>query len=312
MSTQEYQEPIYRALEVPLTLDISPLSFFLYRQGVDHKVSEESGRQVLWLGHPDQIDPVRQLYHDWQSGQLDLAPPPVRTNPISISALISTVRHMPWTSYPLTFLLLTISILVTLVAKFGQNWTLVAALNFVPLQFVPSAQGMMMYFSSLSLLLEQQAYWRLLTPVFLHFSLMHLVFNMLWLFDLGRRIEVRLGGFYLLVLFILTGVASNLSQYFFGGETTIFGGGSGVIYGLLGYCMVREKLDKSCQFGIFPAIYGFMLVFLLIGYTGILDSLLGGGIANSAHTGGLLSGAVLGAVTALFNRCARRSSKKHK
>ncbi len=286
----------YRAVEVSVEHDLSALSFFLYRQGIPHKVTEEAGVQVIWTVDPSLVTKIQQLYNDWRSGLLQLEPAPRRKS-VSLRELSSKVS---WRKYPITLVFLAACVLVAVISEFGQSISLVSNLSFVPFKFVPDSSGGSLYFSSLSTAMEQGQYWRLITPVFLHFNLLHLVFNMLWLFDIGKRIEARQGGGHLVLLILTTGLVSNFVQYFWGGGAALFGGFSGVIYGLLGYCMLRERLDKTCRFGILPAIYGFMLFFLAIGYTGVLDVMLGGSIANAAHTGGLLAGALIGGLAGIL------------
>lgn len=76
-------------------------------------------------------------------------------------------------------------------------------------------------------------WWRLLTPMFIHFGIGHIVFNMMWLFQLGSMIESAQGSGRFLLLIVAFAIASNLAQYAMKGP--FFGGMSGVNYGLIGY-----------------------------------------------------------------------------
>jgi GlpG protein len=82
-----------------------------------------------------------------------------------------------------------------------------------------------------------------------------------------------------------------MTQYFFSGPS-LFGGLSGVIYGMLGYCMIIELETKSYRYGLPPAIYLFMIIWLLLGFMGILTLFGFGNVANFAHLGGLISGII--------------------
>ena len=84
-------------------------------------------------------------------------------------------------------------------------------------------------------------YWRLLTPIFLHFGWLHIVFNCLWLWELGALIELRLGTIVLLLLVLSSGIGSNYAQFLDSGPS-LFGGMSGVVYALLGVCWVYNSL----------------------------------------------------------------------
>lgn len=129
--------------------------------------------------------------------------------------------------------------------------------------------------------------WRLFTPMFLHFSLLHILFNMLWLIDLGVLIENRHGRFRLLLLILVISLVSNLGQYIWA-LSPYFGGMSGVVYGLLGYLWVFGRLNPDNEIQLNPTIVIFMLGWFVLCWTGLL-----GPIANMAHTVGLLMGMFL-------------------
>ena len=147
--------------------------------------------------------------------------------------------------------------------------------------------------------------WRLVNPIFVHFGLMHFVFNGLWLSLLGGRIETLLGPVHLLLLVLVSAVISNMAQFVWTGSVA-FGGMSGVIYALLGYIWIRNLLAPHPILALPKELIGFMLFWLLFCMTGVLGFLLGVGIANAAHFGGLIVGMLLGLIFGLVGTVRTR------
>lgn len=195
--------------------------------------------------------------------------------------LFAALRPVPVTS---GLLLLSIAGFFLVYLDMPLSW--VSGLTYLPFSIDrggPSFDGM------------HGEYWRLVTPVFLHFSWLHIVFNALWTWEFGHRIERTLGSGWLLFLFLAIAVISNTSQFSAGGPS-IFGGMSGVVYGLLGFSWVGARLQPRWLFAPPPGLMLFMIGWLLICLFGIVEVLGFGAIANAAHVGGLLAGAALGAI----------------
>ena len=152
--------------------------------------------------------------------------------------------------------------------------------------------------------LQQGEFWRLLTPIFLHFGLAHLAFNVLWLAILGSRIEQLSGSVHLLMVVVVSGVFSNMIQSGWGGSA-MFGGMSGVVYALLGYIWVKGRFVPEPALQLPPGVLGFMLIWLLVGMSGVMEVILGVGIANGAHFGGFAIGLLLGLVFGLLSAAKR-------
>lgn len=130
--------------------------------------------------------------------------------------------------------------------------------------------------------------WRLLTPIFIHFTILHIIFNMMWLNLFGNMIEKKDGTFLFACMVLVFGIASNLGQYFM--VSPSFGGMSGVNYGLFGYIWIRSRHEPSSDMFIDKGTVVLLVVWFLLGYTGFMN------IANTAHAVGLFLGLLWGTI----------------
>ncbi|WP_371187962.1 rhomboid family intramembrane serine protease GlpG [Thalassotalea maritima] len=126
--------------------------------------------------------------------------------------------------------------------------------------------------------------WRLITPALFHFSLLHIAFNTMWWWYLGGQIERKFGSLCLLSLFAFSALASNTGQFLVSGE--YFGGLSGVVYAVFGFVWIYGYLNPDRGIELSRPIIGFMLFWLVLGFTGLLPL----NVANTAHLLGLISG----------------------
>ena len=130
--------------------------------------------------------------------------------------------------------------------------------------------------------------WRLITPIFLHFGLMHIVFNLMWTQQLGMQIEFRMGTAKFLGMVLAIAILSNFAQ-FISDHHQYFGGMSGVVYGLFGYIWVKGKLEPESGFYMPQQTVIMMLAWFVICFMGWV-----GNIANWAHGVGLVTGIAFG------------------
>lgn len=129
--------------------------------------------------------------------------------------------------------------------------------------------------------------WRFITPMFLHFGFIHIIFNMMALHSLGRIVETKLGFKSYLALTMIISVLCNVGQYIVSGPT--FGGMSGVLYGLFGFLWIRGKYDPSFGVRLTNQSVQMMIFFFVACLVGLIPN-----IANTAHTVGLVSGGIWG------------------
>jgi GlpG protein len=278
-------------LRLPLAVDLSGFVQLLQRMQVPHRVSEEAGEQVLWV--PANIsDDVRVLYERYPQGdpeqKLDIPVAQSTRRPNFASQL----RHGKATA---TVLLL--SLVVGALTLLGDNLTTLRWLTFLDFRVV----GEYIHFVPLADSLAAGQWWRLVTPMLIHFGILHLAMNGMWYWELGRRIESRQGSVNLIGLTLLFSLVSNYAQYLFSGPT-LFGGLSGVLYGLLGHCWIFQVLSPNSASRLPRGVLAMMLIWLLLCLSGLVSMIGFGEIANAAHVGGLLVGCLTGLLGGLYNR----------
>eukprot|EP01133_Synstelium_polycarpum_P010301 gene10301-12009_t len=259
---------------------------------VPHRVSEEAGEQVLWV--PDSIsEDVKVLYQRFPAGdpdqQLDI---PEQATSTRRPGFAQQLRHSP-----VTALVLLLSIIVGAVTLLGDNLQAMSWLTFLPF----SVAGEYIRFTPLTDSLASGQWWRLVTPMLIHFGILHLAMNGMWYWELGRRIELRQGSINLLGLTLLFSLVSNYAQYYFGGPG-LFGGLSGVLYGLLGHCWIYQWVSPNPMYRLPRGVLVMMLVWLVLCLSGLVSMIGFGEIANAAHVGGLVMGCLTGLLGGLYSR----------
>jgi len=141
-------------------------------------------------------------------------------------------------------------------------------------------------------------WWVLITAIFLHGGLLHIVFNMLWIRDLAPQTEMIFGSQGLVSIFILSGIAGNLVAIFSPYVLNlILGlrlpfmpviGASGAVFGLMG-AMIAFGRKRGGIFGrqLVRQLGLWALILIVMGF-------LLPGISNAAHIGGFVGGFLIG------------------
>jgi GlpG protein len=129
-------------------------------------------------------------------------------------------------------------------------------------------------------------FWRVVSPIFLHVNVMHLTFNMIMIYQLGQLIESRLGSAKFLSMVLVIAAISNFAEFLF--HTPLFGGMSGVNYGLFGYCWIKGRIEPEGGFALNPQAVTMMLVWFVLCVVGVIPN-----VANWVHGAGLATGIIM-------------------
>jgi Uncharacterized membrane protein (homolog of Drosophila rhomboid) len=135
--------------------------------------------------------------------------------------------------------------------------------------------------------ISQGQYWRLVTPMFIHFGVMHIAFNGALFWALGSAMEKVHSKIGLIIIIGVISISSNISQYLMSGP--FFGGLSGVVYGLFAFAWLQHRLNPYYPIGIPDQTAKALIIWFFICLSGVLK-FVGIHVANTAHFIGIVSG----------------------
>jgi len=297
------------------------LTDILYVQGIKSHYEPAEGAWSIWVYDEDRVSLARELLSRFQSNpnQPDFAEAETAARKLRNTAIANERRlrkniidvRSQWTNpsphRPVTMFLIAVCVLVAFVTNFGDN---PAENKIIQKLLITSFEqhGNHIYWSPLLSRhsdIRNGEVWRVVTPIFIHFGVMHLFMNMMALHSLAGLIEMVRGSWRLALFILFLAVTSNLAQYAWAGSPS-FGGISGVVFGLFGYAWMKSRFQPEMGMRIDPTSVTMMLFFLILCMTGVL-----GPIANAAHLAGLVGGVVVGFMPIAWRQVFGRRPKTH-
>ncbi|MFJ8063400.1 rhomboid family intramembrane serine protease [Psychrobacillus sp. NPDC096426] len=140
-----------------------------------------------------------------------------------------------------------------------------------------------------NLLISEGEYWRLVTPMFLHATFFHLLFNMFSLFLFGPELEQIAGKARFLTIYLLSGLVGNIATYLIHDWNYVSVGASGAIYGILGAFGALVYYTRNFM----PQLKQIIVPIIVIG---VIMTFLQPHINATAHIAGLITGFVFGII----------------
>ena len=281
------------ALSIGLETDLRPFSRLLASQGIRHRISEESGKQVLWVESEAVADAVRRAFEQWRQqpellNELNQQWEAQATNARPVYGALNGVFRQIY-SMPITATLTLLCLLVAVISVLGSQVGRVEFL-FYPLL---DPRGLLPLLADIDSLSDAL---RTLTPMFLHFGELHLVFNLLWFWYFGKQLEPIHPRWLFLLVIVLLSFISNTAQYL-ALEYNNFGGISGVLFGLVGYAWIIHSLMPLSRVDLNNTMFAAFVVIMVL-----MEIFAGSYVATAAHVGGLIAGLLLGLVVVAYYR----------
>jgi rhomboid protease GluP len=203
---------------------------------------------------------------------------------------VQRVEPPPWLRRQST------SMIVTQVL-FGINVAVFLGMLFAGVSILdnPSGQHLVQWGANFGPYTLSGQYWRLLTCVFVHGSLLHIAFNMWCLWDLGALAESLYGHWTFAVVYLLAGVGGSLGSVIWN-PNVLSVGASGAIFGIAGaliasFYLGEFSLPRAAVMGTLRSVVTF------VGYNLVFGAFMSR-VDNAAHVGGLVTGLILGALIA--------------
>jgi len=181
---------------------------------------------------------------------------------------------------------------------------LILLLSFVP-YFMINQQGLLAinnWFMPVNgrELLSLDHFWQIWTPIFIHYTPLHLLTNVYLWWYFASKIENH-NRLELLLLLVLIGGAANIGQWLVTGPK--FGGLSGLAYGLMGYLWLLDHFAKQKKYHLDNKLVLLMLLMIPLGATQWF-----GKFADFAHISGLAIGCFLACVLIIRKKILNTNS----
>jgi GlpG protein len=269
---------------------------YLLTEGISAQFDRDQDVWVVWVREENQVELAQRILEEYRQQPSDpkyvgarrraeqLRSEAVRQRTAAARRTIDMRRR--WSQplsrrAPLVLVLIGLSIFASLATRFGNDSRsgLLHTLMFADMRPTIPPQP-----SDPLDAIRHGQFWRMITPIFLHGDILHLLFNMWWMYFLAPQIEMRRGTVRFGLLVLVLALASNWTQYLVYGNPN-FMGMSGVVYGIFGYIWIKLKVDPREAYVLGDGTVILMMAVLALGFTGVLA-----GIANGAHMGGLLAG----------------------
>lgn len=287
-------------------------SDYLFVEGVQNQFEQDGREWAIWVHAEDQTEKALELLHAYQANPFDKrflnkSEEASRRRRLIRAQAEEAARRihdreavfrgsMPYGVGALTALLMFLCVALAILSWAGFKERITDQLL---LTHVIVTDNGVQWLAGLREIRAGE-FWRLLTPALVHFDPLHLLFNMLWLLDLGSMLEGRQGTARLGMRILLFAVLSNLCQFAIGGPW--FNGFSGVNYGLFGYIWVRGRLDPRSGLYLHPHTVAMMIIWFALCFANIIPN-----VANGAHAAGLSLGIIWAYLESLpYLRRARR------
>ena len=281
---------------------------YLYVEGIANDIDEENGEWTIWVHDDDQLDAASATLEKFLADPTNatfrkkgakadrlrkheaIEDKTARQRQVDMR---TQARETTGPTPHLTYGLIGLCVVLFLMLQSEAGVKLRQTLSIT----TPMEVGHMVQWKLGLPEIKQGQVWRLVSPAFIHFGFLHIIFNMMWLHRLGGEFEGRLGTGWFVIFLLVTATVSNLAQYaislpplFEHGPT--FGGMSGVVYGLAGHAWVRGRQDPRSGIELDESTFTFLMIWFFLCFLPFMP------IANTAHTFGLLVGLTWGWIAA--------------
>jgi GlpG protein len=306
------------------------LAGYLVTQSIPASLEEEQGKWVIWVVNDDDREAAHEILEVFRQNPEDSSYDAALVQAKKLAKQEADVQKQArrrqvdltkrwsghwWYAHPATTILIVISVLVAIVCtdwtelQRGQMPALCANFESPILRrlFIleraridPSSWQFMAPFVPVL----KGEFWRPVTPIFIHFGVLHILFNMLWMYQLASAVEFVKGTRHYLLLVLVLAVTSNLGECYWSlwsGRFPLFGGMSGVVFGMIGYAWMYGKTQPGEGLGLPQQTLVFAILWMFLCMGGVFGS-----IANAAHLVGFAVGMFLGARQMLWKSVMRR------